>query len=663
MKCKWLIPSALALLALALVILFSQGVGQAQTALTDLVVTKSVEPGVVSPEEGVIYAVTISNTTDVTVSLSSVVDTLPDGFEYVGLAPGSEWAVEPWDNTAPDIQWAGPITVPMSGALTLCYWVYVPETVPLSPEPYTNTVSATLEGDTYEAQAGLLVGIGEVSVRKAAAPVNVMPGESVTYTITFSNSGYVSVPLAVVTDVLPSDVTFVEMTADSDISAAPTGVTGTISWTDSFSIDPHAEFVAEYVATMPAVSDTLYLENEAWGRLGDDTIVGPTSTEVRVATSHPTTVSLPLILRNWAPAAFVAAKAASPTEAYAEEPGALITYTVTFENTGTDSGVLGDIRDTLPTGFTFVGMMPESDIDTSPTGTTGEIVWTGPFTVEGGGSLTLVYQVRASTEAGTYVNSATATVTEGYALAEPVTATVQLLEPFLLIEEFENPSPHWEEFLNYWRLNEEQWHYKPGASDDGSQALGHTFWFGVNKPDRGAHDALIMYKEPGAEQWADYTFQARAVLFFDDGTDRGQFGMWFRGTGDQEDQLPGRYVTGYYFVLKPGPPGRIYLMQLRTDEECGDDCDYNYHFSNPLELKELRGHSDLEPLGLSIEWGEWYWLKVEVQGPRIRCYVDDVLVFDYYDNVGTTFTEGTVGFFTYIAGDARFDHVSVEPLP
>jgi len=58
----------------------------------------------------------------------------------------------------------------------------------------------------------------------------------------------------------------------------------------------------------------------------------------------------------------------------------------------------------------------------------------------------------------------------------------------------------------------------------------------------------------------------------------------------------------------------------------------------------------------------WYWLRVEVQGPRIRCYIDDILAFDYYDNIGTTFTAGTVGFYTYIAGDARFDNVSVKPL-
>jgi hypothetical protein len=106
---------------------------------------------------------------------------------------------------------------------------------------------------------------------------------------------------------------------------------------------------------------------------------------------------------------------------------------------------------------------------------------------------------------------------------------------------------------------------------------------------------------------------------------------------------------------------RVTLLQLRTDEECGDDCSYNYHFSNPIGLLEL-GRPELAALGLSVGLGRWYELKVEVQGPQIRCYIDGTLVFDYYDDFGTTFTEGTVGFFTYIAGDARFDHARVEPL-
>jgi uncharacterized repeat protein (TIGR01451 family) len=629
MKLKWLIPTALAVSALALVILFSQGVGQAQMPLEDLMVTKAVSPSVVAPGENVIYTVTMSNTTGVALAVTSVVDTLPDGFEYIGLAWDSDWGEEPVDADPPEIRWSGPITVPMSGALTLRYWIHVPLDVPLSPEPYMNTVVVS---DTYTAEAGLLVAVGDVSLDKTAAPLNLKPEEYVTYTVRFSNSGYVPVPLAVVTDVLPAGVTFMGMTPDSDVADPPSGVAGTIEWAGPFSVGSHDDLTVEYLTRMP----------------------------VRVAPTEPMTAILPHVRRNWAPPVFVVSKSAFPELADATDPGQLINYTVVFVNEGTAPGVLNSISDVLPAGFTFVTMLPDSDVTQPPVGVTGSIVWTGPFTVQGGSSLRLIYQARAASVPGTYTNSVTATVANGRLVGAPAVSTVVLEEPFFLIEDFESPSPYWEPFLNYWRLNDLQWHYKPGGSYDGSTALGHTFWFGVDDPEDGAHDALFMYKDPAAEQWTDYSFRTRAVLYFDDGSNRGQFGLWFRGI-HRDSELSGRWVTGYYFTLKPAPPIRAYLMTLRTDEECGDDCNYNYHFSNPLVL-ESRDREELEAAGVYLETGRWYWLRVDVEGPHIRCYVDDHLVFDYYDDVGSIFTEGTVGFATYIAGDARFDNVTVEPL-
>ena len=662
MRQRWIAPVALALIVIATAILAAQGTGQAETPTADLIVIKSVEPAVTAPGQSVRYAVTLSNTTGTTQVVSSLVDTLPSDFEYVGLAPGSEWVIEPWDRIAPKIQWAGPMTVPASGTLTLRYWVYVRDTVPLRSEPYTNTVAATVGGTEYQAQAGLSVALGSASVTKTASPARVEPGGSVTYTVAFSNSGYAPLILAYVTDTFPTGVTFTRMTTDSDVSTAPQGITGTLRWTGPLTIPAHSVLTMRYIAAMPASSETVRLTNQAGGGLNDGRILEPASADVVISTGGPTTIALPLVLNNWAQAAFDVTKSANPGEVYAQTGGAPIEYTVVLTNTGTETGVLADVRDTLPAGFTFVQMLTDSDVTVNPDGTTGLITWTGPFTVAGGSSLTLKYRVQSSESPGTYVNSATATVGHGLPIETPAEATVLVKEPYLLIEDFENPSPYWEEFLNYWRLNEAQWFYAANESDDGSAVLKHTFWLGVNDPEDGAHDALIMYKGPGAEQWTDYVFESKAILFFGDGTGRGKFGVWFRGTGEQEGQPSGRYVTGYYFILQPGPPMMVELWQIRTDDECGDDCNYNYHFSNPILLERLRGRDDLDPLGLRIDWGRWYTLRVEVQGSHIRCYVDNIQVFDYDDTVGTTFTSGSIGFYTYIAGDARFDHVTVRPL-
>jgi len=658
---RWLIPVAVALLAVAGAILLGQGASQAEPLGTDLVVTKTVDKPVAAPGDMVVYTVVLSNSSATTMTVVPLVDTLPQGFVYVSLASGSEWPEEPTFEP-PQVRWEEPITVSAASSLTLQYSVLISEGLPLSDTPHTNVVTATVGESSYGDQAAVLLGLGEVSLTKTAAPTPVQPGEDITFTLSFSNSGYVTVPLQMITDVLPSGLSFAAMAPASDVPTSPVGVTGTITWTGPFTIPSHAGFRVEFRATTPVTSDTLRLENRAWGRLGDGTVLSD-SVAVEVGEMGAKTVFMPLIVRDYAPPAFRATKSVDPTTVIGERAAETITYTVVFSNVGTEAGVLADVRDMLPAGFTFQQMAPGSDVTAAPSGTEGEIVWTGPFTVAGRSSLKLVYRVLASTVVGTYNNSATATVSKGIPPEGPAIAAMEVKEPYLLLEDFESPSPYWEPFLNYWRLNEEQWHYKPGGSYDGSQALGHTFWFGVSEPGDGAHDALFTYQGPGAEQWTDYVYKARAVLHFDDGTGRGQFGLFFRGTVDQSEGQPGgRYVTGYYFTVKPSPTKAVFLMQMRTDDECGDDCNFNYHFSNPIVVDILKGQEDLEAKGLDLEPGRWYWLRVEVRGPQIRCYVDDILVFDYYDNIGTVFTAGTVGFVTYIAGDARFDSVSVEPL-
>lgn len=656
MRVRWTMPTAVALLALAVGVLLSQGAGQAQMPAADLVVTKSVQPSLIAPGEMVIYTVELSNTAGVTLELSSLVDTLADGFEYIGLAPGSEWGVEPWDRIPPQIQWAGPITVPMSDTLIVRYYVYVRGDVPLSPSPYMNTVVATSGGHSYTAQTGLLVAKGKVTVEKAADPDRVKPGELVTYTVTFHNSGYVPVPLAVVTDTLPTDVTFVTMTANSDLSAPPVGVSGTITWPGPMTIPSHGEFMVEYQTAMPVTSDTLHLQNEVWGQLGDGTIVGPAGAGVVVATSQPMTVTLPLIYRDWAPPAFAVTKTANPTTAYAQTPGALITYTVTFVNEGTVPGVLADIRDTLPAGFTFMQMLPGSDVSAAPSGISGQIIWTGPFTVNGRSSLKLLYQVRASSTAGTYTNSATATVTKGRPPQAPASATVTLLVPIYLVDTFDHNVDNWTDFLNKPnRLRPEQWYWDASSGHPGG-CLSHNRYLG--NPPYPANDALTMYLQPGAEQWTDYRFEADVWM----SRETPSFALWFRGHY-QDSADEGNWVLGYYLNVNPGHKW-VEIWQTQTELDCvADTCTtpgWQYDFSNPMLLYRAPEY----PMPGFKE--SWHRVAVEVRnvanGVNMKGFIDGVQALEFTDTQGTIILNGTVGFATYQAPLLRFDNVQVTPL-
>jgi uncharacterized repeat protein (TIGR01451 family) len=107
------------------------------------------------------------------------------------------------------------------------------------------------------------------------------------------------------------------------------------------------------------------------------------------------------------------------------EPGSTtsgedIEYTATFSNSsGADVGLL-IISDSLPTDFVFLAMLAGSDIVDDPTGTTGTIVWTGPYTVAAHGSLDLIYKVRADAPANLapYLNQVQARLSTGEIISD-----------------------------------------------------------------------------------------------------------------------------------------------------------------------------------------------------------------------------------------------------
>jgi hypothetical protein len=230
--------------------------------------------------------------------------------------------------------------------------------------------------------------------------------------------------------------------------------------------------------------------------------------------------------------------------------------------------------------------------------------------------------------------------------------------PVLFADDFEAGTGQWTPFLNYKRLNPEQWYLDEQRGYGGGNAYTHKWSKGVASPEKGAHDALTMVLVPGSEEWTDYRFRVR----FRAESGR-QAGVWFRGTY-RDVETSGQWLTGYYFTVdvKSEGTGRAKLWQHRTIEEHGDEVHdyYWYHFSNPLFLTD-------KVLNTPGNYGEWHEITVEVDGPRIKCYVDDELAVNYVDQAGSIFLSGTVGLYTYGSdpryAHVRFDDVLVEPLP
>jgi hypothetical protein len=170
-----------------------------------------------------------------------------------------------------------------------------------------------------------------------------------------------------------------------------------------------------------------------------------------------------------------------------------------------------------------------------------------------------------------------------------------------------------------------------------------------------AEDALMMYLGQGAESWTDY----RVEVQFKVPTEKGQWqGLWVRGQFEERTKKDtAQWVTGYYIML--GRSRAVKLVQLQTAEDCqGKACNNPknlYAFNNPYILREERVE------GLEMTRGVWHTLVVEVQGNRIKIWVNGIFAFEYVDDKHP-FLQGTVGLKTYEAEPVFYDNIVIKPL-
>jgi uncharacterized repeat protein (TIGR01451 family) len=598
-----------------------------------LSVTKTVDPTTVKPGDSVTYTVVFSNHTPGAVAIDTITDVLPSHFDYEHLTGASSPTMtEPVDAVEPEIVWQGNFTVPATGTLTLSYQVEVGEEVEASETPYTNSVTAHYDGVVSPpAEAEVTVVGPDLGVNKTASPEEIQPGDTVTYSVVFDNDGNGESTIDLISDTLPPGFVFDGMSPDSDVTELPSGSSGTITWEGPFTVPAKSSLKLEYQARADSPTDS-----QATNRLmalADGEVTGPVSATVTVG---PWLVFAPIVMRAWTYPTFEVTKEAS---AYEVVKGETVVYTVRFTNKGSGTGKLDEVRDTLPNGFTFLNMEAGSGAG-NPTGTTGTLVWKGPFAVGGGQTLSLIYKVRVSDVVGLYDNSVTATTLVGLPPEGPASASVKVKEPYLLWEDFESGTDGWEPFLNYWRLNDQQWYLAAGEGWDNSYGLMHSYFMGVDDPNRGAHDALYMYEGPGAEEWTDY--RLKALVRFDDGS---QMGLWVRGKYVYDEVNDGKHVEGYYVTWNTKRShDNVSLARLRTEGGTA------YHFSDP----ELLATGDR-----NLDNHVWYNVEVVVDGDHIQVLIEDELIIDYYDS---TFTEGTIGFFAYKMAFACWDNIFVTPV-
>jgi len=310
--------------------------------------TKSVSPAYTTVGQDVTFTLTVTNNTSAAFNLTSITDALPSGFSYQS-APIEGGSLAGFIDPGP------PPKRPTNGASGNVTWTFSGASIPAAVGgiPGTGTLTFTaqvssIEG-TFSNSASAVtndpdwgnlssnvvdIGVGEpqLTIAKRPSAYQAVPGDTITYTITYSNNSPVNATGVVITDILPAGLTFVSADNGGTYNAA----TRTITWNLGSLASGEGPYTVTYqvIVTQGAAVRT---ENTA--------TIDSNDTDPAYATTA-IYVPSPLQIDKSADKLLVDPRGVSPANQ--------VTYTILYQNTGTAplNGVT--VTDIIPNGFLFV---------------------------------------------------------------------------------------------------------------------------------------------------------------------------------------------------------------------------------------------------------------------------------------------------------------------
>jgi uncharacterized repeat protein (TIGR01451 family) len=178
--------------------------GVSPPTLSKTVNIDTVASGASALDRTVTYTITVNNPTDAPVSLATLTDALPPGFAFDSNVGGTlSPTTSPTNGATGSITWSfSPSeSIPATSSKTLSFKVVATSV----PGTYSNTVTAT-GSVTYTSALGVApVTVIDVSasLSKRISPTGtITPGNTHTYTVTYQNTGTVTLNNVVITDSL-----------------------------------------------------------------------------------------------------------------------------------------------------------------------------------------------------------------------------------------------------------------------------------------------------------------------------------------------------------------------------------------------------------------------------------------------------------------------------
>jgi uncharacterized repeat protein (TIGR01451 family) len=282
--------------------------------------SKSVWPASVAPGGAVTYTITLTNTGNATADAVAVTDVFSPGFSLASY-------------TWPGVVVPGRDLIGTPGTVQLST---VGVTAPITPGVYYNPVVTVTNGSeqtTLTDSAPLIVTAPELHLAKVAARGVISAGESVSYTLTYSNASSTPASGVWLTDTLPAGVTVV-----GSVPPTTTQVGNQIGWNPG-TLGANASGTLLITVSIPAsLADNTILNNSAsiTSAEGSGAKAGPVPVTVRAPTLHVAKTDAP-----------------DPVQA-----GGLLVYTLTYSNSGGAVAFGARITDTLDSNTALAAASP-----------------------------------------------------------------------------------------------------------------------------------------------------------------------------------------------------------------------------------------------------------------------------------------------------------------
>lgn len=371
-------------------------------------ITKTASPGTVTVGQEVTFGITVGNPVNnpAAISLTQLQDVLPAGFSYKAGSTTGVFGTSDPSTSGQTLTWTGATSINPGASASLSFIAFASSVT----GTYSNTASATTDfGGIASDPVQIGVGAPRLTVSKVPSAYSTTPGSALTYTITYANDSPINATGVTLSDILPAGLSYVAASCSGGCTY--TSGTQTLAWTIGNLASGEGPYSVSFQATVDSPYTGAATNQNTVSIASAQTAPATATASVYIDTPRPQ-----LTLKKSASATVVA-------------PGANITFTLAYANTGNATANAVVLSDPLPSGFTYVSATG-SPGSTPGVGANGTVTWNFA-TLAAGASGTVTVTAQATNaftgSANPATNTASIAATE---VTTPVTdsATVGVSE-------------------------------------------------------------------------------------------------------------------------------------------------------------------------------------------------------------------------------------------